>query len=47
MTKASNKKVKYNVFEWTEARQKAFKDLKKAFTTAPIFEIDLLLIIVI
>ena len=36
MTKTSNKKVKYNPFKWTEARQKAFKDLKQAFTTASV-----------
>ena len=36
MTKTGNKRVKYNLFEWTKARQKVFKDLKQAFTTAPV-----------
>ena len=35
-TKSGNKKVKYELFEWTKAREKAFKDLKHAFTTAPV-----------
>ena len=34
ITKSSNKKVKYKSFEWKDKRQKAFKDLKQAFTTA-------------
>ena len=33
-TKFGNKKIRYESFKWIEAREKAFKDLKKAFTTA-------------
>lgn len=36
MTKSGNKKVKYEAFEWTWARDKTFKDLKRAFTIAPM-----------
>ena len=36
MTKTGNKKVKYDPFNWTEARQKAFEDLKQAFITISI-----------
>ena len=35
-TKSGNKKVRYKPFKWTEAREKAFEDLKKAFTTASV-----------
>ena len=34
-TKSSNKKVKYSLFKWIEARQKAFKNLKQAFIMVP------------
>ena len=36
MTKSGNKKVKYEPFEWIDARKKIFKDLKRVFTTAPV-----------
>ena len=36
MIKTSNKKIKYDPFKWTEARQEAFEDFKQAFTTAPV-----------
>ena len=36
VTKSDNKKVKYEPVEQTNARKKAFKDLKRAFTTAPV-----------
>ena len=36
MTKAGNKRVKYDLFEWTEARQKAFENLKQMFIRAPV-----------
>ena len=35
-TKSGNKKIKYGPFEWSEACQQAFKELKRAFTTAPV-----------
>ena len=35
-TKFGKKQVKYYSFEWTEACQKAFEDLKHAFTTTPV-----------
>ena len=35
-TRSGNKKIKYGVFQWTSECQKAFKDLKRAFTTAPV-----------
>lgn len=35
-TKSGKKQVKYHTFEWTKACQKAFKDLKHAFTTASV-----------
>ena len=35
-TKSEKKRVKYHLFEWTRACQKAFEDLKHAFTTAPV-----------
>ena len=35
-TKSDNKKIKYGPFKWSEACQQAFKDLKRAFTTAPV-----------
>ena len=34
--KSGNKKVKYKLFKWNDKRQKAFKDLKQAFTMAPV-----------
>ena len=33
-TRSGKKRVKYHLFEWTEAYQKAFEDLKHTFTTA-------------
>ena len=36
MTKTNNKKIKYNLFKWTKARQKAFDDLKQTFTKIPV-----------
>ena len=35
-TKSGNKKVKYDFFKWTKAKEKAFKDLKRAFNTASV-----------
>ena len=35
-TKFEKKRVKYHLFEWTKACQKAFEDLKHVFTTALI-----------
>ena len=35
-TKSGKKKMKYGPFEWSKACQQAFKDLKRAFTTAPV-----------
>ena len=35
-TKSGNKKIKYGAFKWTTECQEAFKDLKQAFTTAPV-----------
>ena len=31
-----NKKIKYGVFQWSTKCQETFKDLKRAFTTAPV-----------
>ena len=36
VTKSGKKKVKYEPFEWNGERQKAFEDLKHAFTTSPV-----------
>ena len=36
MTKSGKKKVRYNLSKWNDKRQKAFKGLKQAFTTAPV-----------
>ena len=33
-TRTENRKIKYGVFQWTFECQKAFEDLKRAFTTA-------------
>ena len=35
-TKSGKKRTKYNSFVWSEDCQKAFEDLKNAFTTAPV-----------
>ena len=35
-TRKGTKKIKYEAFEWNEACQQAFEDLKRAFTTAPV-----------
>ena len=35
-TKLGDKKIKYGAFQWTTKCQQAFKDLKHAFTTAPV-----------
>ena len=34
--KSGKKRVKYHTFKWTKECKKAFKDLKHAFTTAPM-----------
>ena len=36
MTKSGKKKIKYELFKWTKARNKVFEDLKCAFTTGPV-----------
>ena len=36
ITKSGNKKIKYDLFEWNNERQKAFEGLKQAFTTSPV-----------
>ena len=35
-TKKDTKKIRYEAFDWNEACQQAFEDLKRAFTTAPV-----------
>ena len=35
-TKSGKKRTRYNSFVWSEDCKKAFKDLKNAFTTAPV-----------
>ena len=35
-TRKGTKKIRYEAFEWNEACQQAFEDLKCAFTTAPV-----------
>ena len=35
-TKSGKKRTKYNTFTWSEDCQRAFEDLKEAFTTAPV-----------
>ena len=35
-TRTGNKRIKYETFDWTTTCQQAFKDLKRAFTTAPV-----------
>ena len=35
-TRSGNKKIKYEVFQWSTECQEAFEDLKRAFTTAPV-----------
>ena len=43
-TRKGTKKIRYEAFEWNQACQQAFKDLKCAFTTAPVLaHYDLLL----
>ena len=36
ITRKGNKKIKYEAFQWSDVYQQAFKDLKRAFTTAPV-----------
>ena len=35
-TRKGNKKIRYDAFVWSKGCQQAFKDLKRAFTTAPV-----------
>ena len=35
-TRKGNKKIKYEAFQWSDVCQKAFEELKRAFTTAPV-----------
>ena len=35
-TRKGTKKIRYEAFEWNKACQQVFKDLKRAFTTAPV-----------
>ena len=35
-TRKSNKKIRYEAFQWSDVCQQTFKNLKFAFTTAPV-----------